>query len=122
MIATRWWIALVVLASCKQGVSKTDFLAEFEPRVVEAFCQPQQIFRQCFDVDQAGCLALARTTVHACIEQHKGELPDHLDKEAGGKYGGILGECAGDAYEAQMRAQGKRHNDPKCDDPSQWTK
>jgi hypothetical protein len=115
-------LALLVLAvlGCN-GVSKQDRidqLERFESEVVRTFCEPPQPFRECFDVDEAGCLAEAKKTVHACVA--KFELPDQLDAKSRKKYGGDVGSCAADAYEHDLRTQGKFKDTPKCNDPTAW--
>ncbi len=116
------WIAFVSLVGCK-GVGKQDWIDRFEPQVVDAFCKPEQAFRVCFSVDEAGCKAEAKKTVHACIDKLADQLPAELDSQSGREYGGRIGECAGNAYEADMRAAGKfKEEIAKCHDPSAWAK
>jgi hypothetical protein len=114
MSASSRAVSLLFVAAIGCGVSKDEWLEKFEPQVVAKFCEPGMAFRTCFDVDASTCLEVTKRSLHACIEKHRAELPDRLDQSSGEKYGGLLGECAGDAYEADLRAQNRFHDSPEC--------
>ena len=50
------------------------------------------------------------------------QIPDRMSKEDGEKFGGMIGECAATRAEIQLAGEAKRRNDPRCSDPTAWTK
>ncbi|MBS1118445.1 MAG: hypothetical protein H6Q90_673 [Deltaproteobacteria bacterium] len=110
----------IVLGLGGCSTSKQDWFEKFEELTVDGFCAPTQYFRQCFEIDEAGCRKLASETIHACGMKTFDQLPDRLDRADGEKFGRIIGSCAGGEYDRRMAAQGKRHGGGKCDDPTAW--
>ena len=111
-------IALAALAGCK--VSKEEWTQKFVPATAKLFCAPAAYFRHCFQVDEAGCLALATAKLDSCVEQHRSEIPASLDAASGEAMGRKIGSCAGRAYEVELAVAGKRLDAPRCNDPAAW--
>jgi hypothetical protein len=107
-------VATVLLASCK--VSSSDWKREMENQIPQAFCEPTQYFRQCFDVDEATCRSTVTELVRTCFA--KIQLPESMGTGDGESYGRKLGECAGGGYDDKLSS--KRNNNPKCLDPKNW--
>jgi len=111
-------VALAGFSACK--TNKEQWIEKFIPATAESFCKPGVYFRECFDIDEAGCLTLARRTLTACVEQHRSEIPKTLDETSGGEAGRTIGACAGREYEVELVSQKKRHDTAKCNDPANW--
>jgi hypothetical protein len=124
MLSRHSVVLLVAMIGCKAAASKQDWEDSFEPLLVNAFCEPSSgLFRTCFDVDEAGCRAEAQKVVHVCVNQFDSQLPERMDDKSGRDFGTRIGECAGNAYEADLRAAHKfKDSIAKCHDPSAWTK
>ncbi|MCD8523360.1 MAG: hypothetical protein LRY66_03735 [Saccharospirillaceae bacterium] len=84
-----------------------------------AFCQPQQFFRQCFDISEALCMETATQTTRQCLQQFSAQFPQVFQQPADGAYWGTkVGECAGEAYQSTLSKAFK--NTAKCNDVNQW--
>ncbi|UCG79042.1 MAG: hypothetical protein JSV21_04225 [Nitrospirota bacterium] len=84
----------------------------------EAFCQPEQFFRQCFEVSEETCQQTATSTTRDCIEKLKGEMPEMFDTENGQYWGTQVGACAGSSYSMALLKNFK--DTKKCNDPEAW--
>lgn len=107
-------LLLVLVAGCK--ISSADWKREMETEVPNAFCDPQQYFRQCFDVDEATCRSTVAELMPACFA--KLQLPETMATGDGGKFGEKLGECIGGRYDDKLNS--KHNANPKCTDPNNW--
>ena len=113
-------VLLLSTHSYSQEVSKDKWLEYMKEAVPATFCQAEQYFRQCFDIDGSGCIETARMAVDSCIAKEEMNLPDSLNAVTGERWGNIIGSCAGGMYE-QMRHGDKRIN-PKCSNPALFVK
>jgi hypothetical protein len=109
-------LAFSGVAACKKSTSAAEWRAYVEPKLVAAFCEPQQFFRRCFDITEGDCLAVASQSIRRCFDITT--IPDPIDQKQGGETGRKVGECAGNEFETVL-ARTRRH-DRNCDDPSAW--
>ncbi len=102
-------------------LDQADWIRLFVPTVIDAACgPPDTFFRSCFTVDEAGCRSELDADLHRCVADLRLAMPPTLDKPASEAFGGRIGECAGSAYELNLKTLGKRRSNAKCDDPKQW--
>jgi len=101
------------------GVSKEAWIDSMSTALPTAFCQPDQYFRQCFDVAQTECEESAMSASRVCLQKYKDKIPNTLTQPKDGAYWErIVGSCAGEAYEMTLRK--KRISDRRCSDPNNW--
>jgi hypothetical protein len=112
--------SVVFVVACSP--SKQQFIERFEPATVATFCEPEQYFRQCFEVTEAECLEVAKRTIRACIERYEPTMPEQFDSQSGEQVGRAVGACAGQDYEATFMQRNKRINSARCNDPAVWAK
>jgi hypothetical protein len=93
---------------------------KFETVLVDRLCAPDFVYVHCFEIDQAACRTLVTPITHTCIGKVADQLPDHMDKELGGKYGAIAGKCVGDEVGSRLAKKIRQPIDPKCEDASAW--
>jgi hypothetical protein len=111
---------LVLVIACSP--SKQQFIEQFEPATVALFCQPDQYFRQCFEVTEGECRELAKRTIRGCIERFEPTMPERFDSQSGEQVGRAIGECAGRDYENTLAQRNKRISSARCNDPAVWIK
>jgi hypothetical protein len=105
--------------STANEVSKDDWINSMSTELPAYFCYADQYFRQCFNVTQAECEETALSTIRICLAQNKDKIPARLRQPIDGtKWGAIIGNCAGSAYEITL--QKKRLNNSECNDPNNW--
>jgi hypothetical protein len=109
--------AFGIASGCRP--SKAEFLARVEPKIVALLCDRDRpaselpiYYRNCFDVDEAGCTAVMRRTVHACALQI--DVGD-LDESAAVKFGERVGACAATEYERELDREGKSIRSRPCE-------
>src|SRR5262245_51766492 len=113
-------ILLVLVMACeKTTASKEEWVEKVVPFMIDELCKPEQYFRSCFDLDDAGCRKLLREQLDKCVEA--AHLPATLTRDDAKRYGTTIGGCAGGAADGQLTAGGKKHKDPACEDPNVWT-
>jgi hypothetical protein len=111
-------LVVAAVAACKP--TKEQWIDKFVPATAASFCKPGAYFRECFDIDEAGCLALARRTLGACVEQHRSEIPNKPDETSGADAGRTIGSCGGRDYEVELVSQNKRRDNARCNDTANW--
>jgi hypothetical protein len=111
---------LLISASANSGeVSKEVWINSMSTALPNAFCQPDQYFRQCFDVSQAECEETAMSATKMCLQKYKDKIPNTLIQPKDGAYWGrIVGSCAGETYETTLLK--KRISNKRCNDPNNW--
>jgi hypothetical protein len=117
-------IWLVASSACQiKKLSKREFLDKMEDGLPAAFCKPDQFFRQCADIDERGCIDLARSSLRGCFAQLTATMPDVIETpEDAKRVGRQIGECAGEAFDRAIEARGKRLHTGNCDNPQAWVK
>ena len=125
MDSMRWGILVVIFvvlisATANPGeVSKEAWIDSMSTALPTAFCQPDQYFRQCFDVSQTECEETAMSATRVCLQKYKDKIPNTLTQPKDGAYWGrIVGSCAGEAYE--MTLLKKRISNKRCNDLNNW--
>lgn len=107
------------LATLAQEVPKDKWLDAMTVTIPTYFCQPEQYFRQCFDVTAEECEQVAKSGARNCISKMEHQIPDPLAHPVDSRaWGNRLGTCAGVAYEATLAD--KHKSDPKCQDARNW--
>ncbi len=103
----------------KLQLKGAEWVAAMKGALPQALCEPQQYFRQCFEVTKDACLAQATKESEACLAKYADKLPAVFNQpEDGTEWGAVVGRCAGVAYEKALL--GKRKKDPRCDDAKNW--
>jgi len=99
--------------SARAQVSVEVWSADMMVQLPGFFCQPDQYFMQCFDVDEAECRTVSAQEAQRCAEDLADQLPDVLNMpEDGRQWGTELGRCAGIGYD---RVLADRKSDaPRC--------
>ena len=125
MNSMRWnilFIIFLLLTSASanpEEVSKDVWIDSMSTVLPTAFCQPDQYFRQCFDISQTECEETAISATRICLQKYKDKIPNILIQPKDGAYWGrIIGSCAGEAYE--MAFLKKRISNKRCNDPNNW--
>ncbi|PHS66332.1 MAG: hypothetical protein COB09_02390 [Thalassobium sp.] len=112
-------LATLIPASEALEVGRDVWTNAMTTALPNAFCQPQQFFRQCFDVSEAQCLQTASQTTKHCLQQFSAQFPQVFQQPADGSYWGtMVGQCAGEAYQTTLSKEFK--NTAKCNDVNQW--
>jgi hypothetical protein len=102
-----------------EEVSKDEWVDSMFTHLPPLLCQPDQYFRQCFDVSNTQCEKTATSATRACLQKYKGEIPNTLKQPKDGTYWGrILGSCVSDVYEKTLME--KRISNKRCNDPTSW--
>ena len=121
----RYFMVLIVLSMASLAfaqettISKQAWINGMQEKLPVAFCQEKQYFRQCFTVSEGECLRVASNATRVCLGNKQDQFPDVLvQPKDGSHWGGIVGECAGNAYEAALLE--KRINSDKCNDVNNW--
>ena len=114
-------IALLASSASLQAVevSKGSWLSSMETALPAAFCDKNMYFRQCFSISAIECEEAASSTTRLCLNKYKSDFPEVFDQPKDGtKWGTIIGECAGTAFEVSLIK--KRINSKKCNDVANW--
>jgi hypothetical protein len=107
------------LAGQAQEVPRDKWLEVMTVTIPTYFCQPEQYFRQCFDVSAEECEQVALSGTRTCISKLQQQIPEMLQHPADSKaWGTRLGTCAGVAYEGTLAD--KHKSDPKCQNAMNW--
>ena len=114
--------ASLVTAFCACSAPKNTWIEKFEPQFTAVLCVPEQLFLQCFEIDEQRCKQVLGAHVRTCTAEVRDQIPDRMSKQDGEKFGGMIGECAATRAEIQLAGETKRRNDPRCSDPTAWTK
>lgn len=115
------FIFLTALSSFSSAfeVGRDEWTNAMTTALPNAFCQPQQFFRQCFDISEAQCMETATQTTRQCLQQFSAQFPQVFKQPDDGTYwGSKVGECAGEAYQTTLSKEFK--NTAKCNDVNQW--
>jgi hypothetical protein len=112
---------LLGVAACT-GPTKQQWMTKFESVLTDRMCAPDFIFVHCYQIDEAACRTLIAPIAHTCTAKIADQLPEHMDEELGRKYGEIAGQCVGDDVGKQLETKVRQPIDPKCQNPSAWTK
>lgn len=115
------FIFLTTLSSFSNAfeVGRDTWTNAMSTALPNAFCQPQQFFRQCFDISEAQCVETATKVTRQCLQQFSAQFPQVFKQPDDGTYWGTkVGECAGEAYQTTLSKEFK--NTAKCNDVNQW--
>jgi len=112
--------AMMLIASSAQAQNQVTAEAWLDTMLNELpgfFCQDDEYFMQCFDVDQAECRTISKEQAQRCIDEMAGQLPALLNMpDDGRKWGSDLGRCAGIGYDLALAE--RKSASPRCN-PSQ---
>ena len=121
----RFFMAFIILlmasavSAQESTISKQQWLTYMQEKLPAAFCEGKQYFRQCFRVAESECLRVASNATRVCLGSNQDKIPNVLvQPRDGSHWGGIVGECAGNAYEASLLE--KRIDSEKCNDVKNW--
>lgn len=104
LILTCLAIALIAqttaaVAEEAQSISKADWIKEMTSGLPKEVCKPGTFFTDCFGQTSAECETNIATEVSACATKLSGQMPETFTTVAESeKLGGLLGECAGEAF------------------------
>ncbi len=100
-------------------IDKSDWMNQMVKVLPATFCKPEQYFRQCFKVTAKECEEMATSVTKSCLDKYRDKIPDVMvQPRDGGRWGGVVGGCAGGAYENNLWS--KRINNEKCNDVNNW--
>lgn len=103
------------------GDEQTDkWIGVMRELLPKELCKTGSFFRECFTIDEAECLQVAKAELEPCVTKNAASLPQIRDSETGRKGGEMLGRCVGIAFQQGLDKKGKFTNTQKCNDPSQW--
>jgi hypothetical protein len=121
----RLFLILIIISAASLAfaedntISKEAWLDGMQNKLPAAFCEEKQYFRQCFTVTETECLKVASNATRMCLGSKQDNIPDVLvQPKDGAHWGGIVGECAGNAYETAIIQ--KRINSDRCNDANNW--
>ena len=109
---------LLLASSVYAEVSRDAWIESMKTALPTAFCQSHQYFRQCFQVTQQECVDTASAAALSCLERNKSQMPAVFTREDGRQWGGVVGGCAGSAYELTLSK--KRISSDLCNDENNW--
>jgi len=121
-----YWIALLALSTTAlpaqaQGVSREKWMEVMSTTLPDYLCGQNEYFRQCFKVSAQQCQQTALSATRTCLKQNESKIPAVLrSRDEGGKWGEVVGECTGNAYETALAA--KRINSTRCNNVNNWIK
>ncbi len=105
--------------SVAQEVPTDAWLAQMEAMMPAQACQETEYFTACFNLSPAQCNELLSEFTQSCVKQYRAQMPETLKMPHDpGKWGQVLGGCAGGRLELQLSEQ--KVKSAKCSDPSQW--
>lgn len=106
-------------AAQAQSMGQEYWAARVREVMPTALCQAGGYFRECFEQSAQACLGAASAAVHACLQQHDAQMPlAFRGPEESGRWGQVIAACAGNRFEASVRAMKKRS--ARCNDPGAW--
>ena len=105
--------------SFSQEVKKESWVTQMEILFPVHLCQEDQYFRACFRVTEAQCSETMTKLLVSCLEQYSEQIPEMLKQpEDGTEWSGVLGTCAGSAYDIERSLD--KISSAKCNDSSAW--
>jgi hypothetical protein len=116
-------VGILIVASSafaqENTVSRKAWIEGMQDKLPAALCQEKQYFRQCFRITEKECLSVAENATRMCLKSRQNEIPPVLvQPNDGRRWGRLVGECAGDAFETALK--NKRINSDKCNDVNNW--
>lgn len=103
---------------------KRDFKKEMYTTLITdapiKFCQPNLLFRECYQVTEAECKDIITLSMKACYKTFENNISDDLTMKQLIAQGGKIGECAGTLYEVILTKASKR--DEECLKNPKWKK
>lgn len=100
-------------------VTKAEWLAAMPSALSNYFCQPDQYFRQCFDVTAPRCQEVVESASVECLTNYQNDIPEVLNQPRDGTHWGqVVGRCVGQSYELSLTSV--RLSNRRCNDPSNW--
>lgn len=110
---------LFPLLTSAKDVTKSDWIKAMSTALPTALCNSKQYFRQCFKVTVQECEETAASATRICLNKYKKDIPNTLTQpKDGSHWGGIMGACAGEAYEITLIK--KRISNAKCNNVKNW--
>jgi len=120
LLAAAFLLSICTFSWAQENVvNKQEWIAHMQKALPPAFCEEKQYFRQCFKVTQQECLDTTAAVTRQCINKKENDIPEVLvQPRDGSHWGGIVGECAGDAYEKKLLD--RRIDSDRCNDVKNW--
>ena len=115
VLASLLGALLVGTAGCKtkKQASKKYWITEMKKRLPEEFCKQGGVFRECFKLTKAQCLATAKEATKLCLNRFRSQFPKvFMQPEDGSHWGQKVGLCAGTAFEQKHMAL--KQDTPAC--------
>ncbi len=90
---------------------------EKSPKIL---CQKNQLYVECYDIDQKGCTTMMNILVKACWKQYENKmiLAKSINERA--EIGNQIGKCTGLVYTTSMKIAKKEN--AQCLQQSKWKK
>ncbi len=102
-----------------QAMPRSQWAAKMREVMPDAFCQGGSYFRACFSQSAGDCRAAAAAAMDACLRQYDAQMPANFrTPEDGGRWGRVVGACAGSRFEASLRKL--KRSTARCNDPKAW--
>jgi hypothetical protein len=99
-----------------------EWMDRMQSMIPSLFCKDKSYFRECFAVSQQECEQETIRVTRICLKSKEDELKtafkNSATREVAEKWGGLIGECVGTAYEFSFKD--KRSNNSKCSDANIW--
>lgn len=106
-------------AALAQSMPRSQWAAKMGEVMPGAFCQEGSYFRACFAQSAEACRAAAAAAMDGCLRQYDAQMPETFrSPEEGGRWGRVVGACAGSRFEASQRKL--KRPTTRCNDPKAW--
>jgi len=112
-------LSIFTISAYSLEVTKTEWTKSMSTALPTYFCQPNQYFRQCFNVSAEVCEETALSATRVCIRNNFDKIPEIIIQPKDGRqWGNVIGTCAGKAYGTVLIKQFK--NTEKCKNVNNW--
>lgn len=92
-------------------------IIEKTPKIL---CQKNQLYIECYDIDQNGCTTMMDILIKACWKQYENKMVIAKSINERAEIGSQIGQCAGLVYATSMRIAKKENS--QCLQQSKWKK
>lgn len=100
-------------ASKLEKIKKNEWVTQMRSKLTQEFCQADQYFLKCFDIDMQSCHQYVDICLSACLETISEKLPDELSNKDTRRWGPPLVYCSHEVFSRFLAD--KRNPSPDCE-------
>jgi len=103
-------------AQAQNQVTAEAWTAGMIETLPDFFCQTDQYFMQCFEINQEECRSVTKQQAERCLDEMGSQIPARLNMpDDGRKWGTDVGRCAGIGYDLALAD--RKSDAPRCNAP-----